>query len=102
MRKNFSVKLLLAILPVSILLVSCFKSNNQVSSTTGWSYNDPSNGGFNVVESAEQITGPGLVAIEGGSFTMGATVENVYHEWNNTPRQVTVSSIWIIWNTSTG
>ena len=95
MRKNFSVKLLLAILPVSILLVSCFKSNNQVSSTTGWSYNDPSNGGFNVVESAEQITGPGLVAIEGGSFTMGATVENVYHEWNNTPRQVTVSSFYM-------
>lgn len=95
MRRNFSIKLLLAILPVSFLLVSCFKSNNQVSSTTGWNYNDPSNGGFSVVESAEQITGPGLVAIEGGSYTMGATVENVYNEWNNTPRQVTVSSFYM-------
>ena len=95
MRRKFSIKLLLSILPVSLLLVSCFKSNKQVSNTTGWSYNDPSNGGFNVVESAEQITGPGLVPIEGGSFTMGATVENVYHEWNNTPRQVTVSSFYM-------
>lgn len=95
MRRNFSFKLLLSILPVSFLLVSCFKGNEQVSSTTGWNYNDPSNGGFNVVESAEQITGPGLVAIEGGSFTMGATVENVYNEWNNTPRQVTVSSFYM-------
>ncbi|MBE6343137.1 MAG: gliding motility lipoprotein GldJ [Lentimicrobiaceae bacterium] len=95
MRRKFSIKLLLSILPVSLLLVSCFKSNKQVSNTTGWSYNDPSNGGFNVVESAEQITGPGLVPIEGGSFTMGATVENVYHEWNNAPRQVTVSSFYM-------
>lgn len=95
MRRKFSIKLLLSILPVSLLLVSCFKSNKQVSNTTGWSYNDPSNGGFNVVESTEQITGPGLVPIEGGSFTMGATVENVYHEWNNAPRQVTVSSFYM-------
>lgn len=95
MRRNISIKSLLAIFSVSFLLVSCFKSNDQVSRTTGWSYNDPENGGFNVVESAEQITGPGLVPIEGGTFTMGSTVENVYYEWNNTPRQVTVSSFYM-------
>ena len=95
MRRNISIKSLLAIFSVSFLLVSCFKSNDQVSRTTGWSYNDPANGGFNVVESAEQITGPGLVPIEGGTFTMGSTVENVYYEWNNAPRQVTVSSFYM-------
>ncbi|MBR5602700.1 MAG: SUMF1/EgtB/PvdO family nonheme iron enzyme [Bacteroidales bacterium] len=95
MRRINSIKSLLASLIVSFLLVSCFKGNDQVSRTTGWSYNDPTNGGFKVVESAEQITGPGLVAIEGGTFTMGATVENVYHEWNNVPRQVTVSSFYM-------
>ena len=26
---------------------------------------------------------------------MGATVENVYYEWNNVPRQVTVSSFYM-------
>ena len=95
MRRNISIKSLLAIFSVSFLLVSCFKSNDQVSRTTGWNYNDPANGGFNVVESAEQITGPGLVPIEGGTFTMGSTIENVYYEWNNTPRQVTVSSFYM-------
>ncbi len=95
MRRNISIKSLLAIFSVSFLLVSCFKSNDQVSRTTGWNYNDPTNGGFNIVESSEQITGPGLVPIEGGTFTMGTTVENVYYEWNNAPRQVTVSSFYM-------
>lgn len=95
MRRINSIKLLLASLVVSFLLVSCSKGNEQVSRTTGWSYNNPENGGFKVVESAEQITGPGLVAIEGGTFTMGSTIENAYHEWNNVPRQVTVSSFYM-------
>ena len=95
MRRNISIKSLLAIFSVSFLLVSCFKSNNQASCTTGWNYNDPENGDFYVSESAEQITGPGLVPIEGGTFTMGSTIENVYYEWNNTPRQVTVSSFYM-------
>ncbi len=95
MRRINSIKLLLACLSVSFLLASCSKGNEQVSRTTGWSYNNPENGGFKVVESAEQITGPGLVAIEGGTFTMGSTIENVYQEWNNVPRQVTVSSFYM-------
>ena len=93
MRKEISIRSLLAMLFVSILLVSC--NNKQSSRTTGWNYNDPENGGFYIVDSPEQITGPGLVAIEGGTFTMGSTVENVYYEWNNNPRQVTVSSFYM-------
>ena len=90
--RKISIKSLLAMLSVGLLLVSC---KNQASRTTGWEYNNPENGGFNIIESPEQITGPGLVAIEGGTFTMGSTVENVYYEWNNSPRQVTVSSFYI-------
>jgi gliding motility-associated lipoprotein GldJ len=80
---------------VSFLLVSYGKIGNQSSRTTGWKYNDDENGGFYIIDSPEQITGPGLVAIEGGTFTMGATVENVYYEWNNNPRKVTVSSFFM-------
>ena len=95
MRKKIRVKTILAILLCgSALLFSC-KSSNQKSRTTGWNYNDPNYGGFYVTDSPEQITGPGLIAIEGGTFTMGATVENVYYEWNNSPRQVTVSSFFM-------
>lgn len=86
----------LALLLVSLFLVSCFNnSKKEVSGTTGWSYNDPENGGFYVTDSPEQAVGPGLVAIEGGTFTMGSTSDNVYYEWNNTPRQVTVSSFYM-------
>lgn len=94
MGKGISFKSLLTMLFVSFLLVSC-KSGNQSSRTTGWKYNDDENGGFYVADSPEQITGPGLVAIEGGTFTMGATIENVYYEWNNSPRKVTVSSFYM-------
>jgi len=78
---------------MAIFSTSC-KSNDR-SRTTGWEYNQPKNGGFEVAESAEQITGPGLVLIEGGTFTMGATSETPFYEWDNTPRKVTVSSFYI-------
>lgn len=96
MRKN-TIKLLLAIIPVSFMLFSCTQAttNTQVSRTTGWNYNDPENGGFNVVEYTNHIIGPGLITIEGGTFTMGSTVESVLNEWNNIPRQVTVSSFYM-------
>ena len=66
--------------------------NPNVSPTTGWAYNDPDNGGFEVIVGAEQETGPGLVLIEGGTFTMGRIQEDVMYDWNNAIRRVTVSS----------
>ena len=96
MRKGISIKSLLAIL-FGFLLVSCQNQNKITPSsrTTGWNYNDAENGGFYITDLKEQITGPGLVAIEGGTFTMGSTLENVYYEWNNNPRKVTVSSFYM-------
>jgi gliding motility-associated lipoprotein GldJ len=74
-------------------LVSC-KSNDQ-SRTTGWDYNDPKNGGFEVAEYREPITGPGLVFIEGGTFTMGRMSDDPMYEWNNIPRRVTIPSFYM-------
>lgn len=100
MRKRFSLVAIVAVLSCSFLMVSCGsfgskKSKAGKSSSTGWNYNDPNYGGFYVTKSREQKAGPGLVAIEGGTFTMGSTQENVYSEWDNTPRQVTVSSFYM-------
>ncbi len=44
---------------------------------------------------AEQQTGPGLVLIEGGRFTMGQVTQDVLFDWNNKPRTVTVSSFYM-------
>lgn len=65
------------------------------SNATGWNYNDPKNGGFEKVQYYEQETGPGLILIEGGSFTMGASEEMLDNTWNNIPRKVTVSSFYM-------
>lgn len=94
MRKNFRFVAILAILCGSVIMASCGK-NVQKSRTTGWNYNDPNYGGFYVTDTPEQQTGPGLVPIEGGTFAMGNTQENVYYEWDNAPRQVTVSSFYM-------
>lgn len=78
---------------VAILMSSC--KSNQRSRTTGWEFNNPENGGFEVAQAKEQITGPGLILIEGGTFTMGATEESPFYEWDNMPRKVTVSSFYM-------
>jgi formylglycine-generating enzyme required for sulfatase activity len=72
----------------ALILFSCkgSKKGDNVSSTTGWKYNDPDNGGFEVALGAEQKTGPGLVLIEGGRFTMGRVEQDVMFDWNNIPR----------------
>ncbi|MFZ4546969.1 MAG: SUMF1/EgtB/PvdO family nonheme iron enzyme [Bacteroidales bacterium] len=74
-------------------LVSC-KSKEQ-SRTTGWDYNNPKNGGFEVADYREPITGPGLVFIEGGTFTMGRMSDDPMFEWNNIPRRVTIPSFYM-------
>ena len=62
---------------------------------TGWNYNDKNMGGFNQSPVKEQSTGPGLVFVQGGTFTMGATEDDVMGDWNNVPRRVTVSSFYM-------
>jgi len=47
------------------------------SPKTGWKYNNPDMGGFEVRQAVEQITGPGLVFIEGGTFTQGRVEQDV-------------------------
>ncbi len=86
---------LFVLLGCAMLVLSCSRKKGEVSSTTGWEYNNPDNGGFEVAYAAEQITGPGLVLIEGGRFTMGQVEQDVFYEWNNKPRTVTVSSFYM-------
>jgi len=82
----------LAIAASLIVAVSCSK---ETSRTTGWEFNNPKNGGFEVQEYKEQQTGPGLVLIEGGTFTMGRVTDDPMYEWNNNPRRVTVPTFYM-------
>lgn len=75
-----------------LFITSCSKSG---SDKTGWAYNDPKNGGFEVRKYKEQPTGPGLVLIEGGTFVMGGTEQNITNDFDNIPRRVTVQSFYM-------
>ncbi len=82
----------------SMLIQSCGPKVSQrsgSSSKTGWGYNDPKWGGFEVAEYVEQDAGPGLVLIEGGTFTMGSVEQDIMYDWNSMRKRVTVSSFYM-------
>ncbi|MBK7874068.1 MAG: SUMF1/EgtB/PvdO family nonheme iron enzyme [Saprospiraceae bacterium] len=83
----------LILLGAVLLLASC--SKKERSSTTGWKYNDTKWGGFEKLDYEGQITGPNLVLIEGGTYTMGVTEQDVTYDWSNISRRVTVSSFYM-------
>jgi len=75
-----------------LVLSSC---SPERSSSTGWEYNNYKNGGFEKFDAQEQETGPGLVMIEGGTFTMGRTEQDVMKDWNARAARVTVASFYM-------
>lgn len=92
MNKSLISKVVLC-LGIIILFANC--RGTEQSATTGWNYNDPEWGGFESAQGADQMTPPGMVFIEGGSFVMGQTTDNVRYEWHNQPKRVTVSSFYM-------
>lgn len=83
---------LIALSALVVLGSACSKKSN----TTGWKINDKKNGGYQAnLNYKGQETGPGLVFVEGGTFTMGRVEEDFIKDWNNIPRQVTVASFYM-------
>ncbi len=79
---------------LSLLFVACGGRNNM-SRATGWGINSK-DGGFQYnIEYEDQENGPGLVLIEGGTYTKGQVQDDVLHDWNNTPTQQHVMSFYI-------
>ena len=75
-----------------VVIASCAR---EASNTTGWDYNNPKVGGFQKVPFLDQETGPGLLLVEGGTFTMGRSEQDVMYDWNNRATKVTVSSFYM-------
>ena len=93
MNVKFISKCTLFIALGSMIFTSCGK-NNQ-SRATGWSINSKKGGFQYNVDFEDQETGPGLVFIEGGTFTKGQVQDDVMHDWNNTPSRQHVMSFYI-------
>ena len=96
MKNIFNIRILLALM-LSLAMFSCSKSSSSKneSRATGWKINDK-DGGFQYNTGfKEQETAPGLVFVEGGTFTMGKVQDDVMHDWNNTPNQQHVQSFYM-------
>lgn len=76
----------------AFIVSSC---SREASNATGWDYNNPNQGGFQKVPFVDQETGPGLLLVEGGTFTMGRAEQDVMYDWNNRAARVTVSSFYM-------
>ncbi len=95
MKRHIGNKILLAVL-VATTLISCNKRSRTRSELTGWKFNDPTYGGFtaNTNYSGQKIP-PGMVLIEGGTFTMGSVQDDVLFDWNTTPTRQQVRSFYM-------
>lgn len=88
---------LLLLLALTISIASCSKKSDSKggSKATGWKINDKKGGFQYASKFKKQATGPGLVLVEGGTFTMGKVQDDVMHDWNNTPNQQHVQSFYM-------
>ena len=97
-RKLIHQSLTFTLLLSALFLSACLfnKKSSNVSSKTGMSYNNKYNGGFQVAPKVKQGPGPGLVAIEGGTFVMGGSLnQDLGYENDNSKRRVTVASFYM-------
>jgi gliding motility-associated lipoprotein GldJ len=88
---------LLLLLALTISITSCSKKSDSKggSKATGWKINDKKGGFQYASKFKKQATGPGLVLVEGGTFTMGKVQDDVMHDWNNNPNQQHVQSFYM-------
>jgi formylglycine-generating enzyme len=94
MLRAISLRSLIYLTVFTLLSISCKKSKSK-SSATGWNYDDKNFGNFHVLKSKQQKAGPGLIFVQGGTFTMGSRQEDVMADWNNIPRRVSVNSFYM-------
>ena len=89
-------------LGATLLLTSCGGGGNvksgggtkKFTSKTGWKPND-TKGWFFTGKKQKPKGWPGMVYVDGGTFTMGLVKDDVMHDWNNTPRRMQVSAFFI-------
>lgn len=96
MKKVVAFKVLL-VLALAVTTTGCKKSSSSKNSSraTGWQINSREGGFQYNTAFKEQETSPGLVFVEGGTFTKGRVQDDVMHDWNNTPNQQHVQSFYM-------
>ena len=94
--KTIPLKMMLS-LALILGLASCSKKSKSDSASrgTGWNVSSSKGGFAKGAAGKPQETGPGLVFIEGGTFTKGLVQDDVMHDWNNVPSEQHVMSFYM-------
>ena len=89
-------KIMVFQLMLSIILIagmtSCSKKSSSKNSSRATGWNVDSKKGLS---NKKQEAGPGLIFVEGGTFTMGKVQDDVMHDWNNAATQQHVQSFYM-------
>jgi len=83
---------------LSIVFTGCSRNGSVKSgqsSATGWKIGE--NGGFDYKgkDYKDQIQGPNLILIHGGTYTKGRVQDDVMKDWNNAPSRMQVRSFYM-------
>ena len=83
---------------ISIVFSGCSRNGSVKSgqsSATGWKIGE--NGGFDYKgkDYKDQIQGPNLILIHGGTYTKGRVQDDVMKDWNNAPSRMQVRSFYM-------
>ena len=89
---------LAALVSTSIVFTGCSRNGSVKSgesSATGWKIGE--NGGFDYKgkDYKDQIQGPNLILIHGGTYTKGRVQDDVMKDWNNAPTRMQVRSFYM-------
>ena len=82
---------------LGLIVMSCSNTRNydKTSRATGIDITGRKGGPSFLKNFVDETPGPGLIPVQGGTFTMGQVREDVMHEWNNMPTQQHVQSFYM-------
>lgn len=95
-RKSFIS--LISLLAISCAFMSCSSNGsfkNGASSATGWKIGESGGFDYKGKDYKDQIQGPNLILVHGGTFTKGRVQDDVMKDWNNTPTRMQVRSFYM-------
>jgi gliding motility-associated lipoprotein GldJ len=79
----------------SVIGCSSSQKGDRYSDGTGWDLSGKEGGTKYQTDYEDQEPGPGLILVEGGTYTMGKVQDDPMKDWNNTPTQQHVQSFYI-------
>ena len=83
---------------ISIVFTGCSRNGSygkNSSSATGWKIGEEGGFDYKGKDYKDQIQGPNLILIHGGTFTKGRVQDDVMKDWNNAPTRMQVRSFYM-------